>query len=256
MRRSTLSLTILALSFAAALPAAAQDRSFNFALRGGLSTAPAYPGSDDYEVGPDIGFTFGALNWGKLNVGQGVGNAPATGLALRGAFRFLNKRDSADYAELAGMNDIDPTVELGLGLIYRETHWQTFGEIRKGIGGHDGFTGTLGADLIYRPTDRFTLLAGPRISFGDSSFANTYFGVSAAESVTSQFAAFDASGGALGAGFEVQGTYKLDDRWAVEGAITYEKLLGDAADSPITAIGSDDQFRLRLGLSRTFNLRF
>lgn len=256
MRRITLSLSAIALTLAAALPAAAQERAFNFALRGGIAAAPAYPGSKDYELGPDLGFTFGSLSWGRLNVGQGANDAPATGLSFRGAFRFIGERDSADYPELAGMSQIDAAVELGFGLIYRETNWQAFGEVRRGFGGHEGFTGTLGADVIFRPTDRFTVTAGPRINFGDTDFANTYFGVTAAEAAASQFGAFNAGGGALGAGLEVQGTYKLDDRWAVEGAVSYEKLLNDAADSPITAIGSDDQWRIRLGLSRTFSLRF
>ena len=60
----------------------------------------------------------------------------------------------------------------------------------------------------------------------------------------------------MSAGIEVQGTYFLDDRWAVEGAVSYEKLLNDAADSPITATGSEDQWRVRLGLSRVFTLNF
>ncbi|NNE51431.1 MAG: MipA/OmpV family protein [Sulfitobacter sp.] len=256
MPRLTSTLFALILGLSAALPAAAQERSFTFALRGGLAVTPEYPGSDNYEPGPDIGFTFGSLSWGRLNVGQGIGNAPATGLSFRGAFRFIGERESSDYPELAGLNDIDATVELGFGAIYRERNWQAFGEVRKGIGGHDGFTGTLGANLVFRPTERFTLLAGPRVSFGDSDYASTYFGVSAAEAAASQFGQFNAGGGALGAGVEVQGTYRINDRWAVEGAVSYEKLLNDAADSPITAIGSEDQWRMRLGLSRTFNLRF
>ena len=40
MRSVSLIISALTLSIAAALPAAAQDRSFNFALRGGLAVGP------------------------------------------------------------------------------------------------------------------------------------------------------------------------------------------------------------------------
>ncbi len=256
MRLTTGAFLSLLLTLGAALPAAAQERSFSFALRGGLAVTPDYPGADDYELGPDLGFTFGSLSWGRLNVGQGIGTEPATGLSFRGAFRFIGERDSSDHAELAGLDDIDPAVELGFGTVYRERNWQAFGELRHGIGGHEGFTGTLGADLILRPTERFTLLAGPRVNFGDDDYAGTYFGVTPAEAATSAYSAYDPDGGALAAGIEVQGTYTINDRWAVEGAVSYERLLNDAADSPITQSGSEDQWRMRLGLSRTFNLRF
>ncbi|MDF1728793.1 MAG: MipA/OmpV family protein, partial [Sulfitobacter sp.] len=221
-------LVTLLISTGLALPAMAQDRTFNFALRGGIAAVPDYPGSDDYEIGPDLGFTFGALSWGRVNLGQGIGAEPVQGLSFRGAFRYIGDREAADNPELAGLRDIDPTVELGFGVIYRERYWQTFGELRHGIGGHDGFTGTLGADLIYRPTDRFTLTAGPRISFGDSDYANTYFGVTPGEAAVSQFGTFDASGGALGAGIEVRGPYLRTDSWAIERAARYGKLLYDA----------------------------
>ncbi|MEW9920875.1 MipA/OmpV family protein [Marimonas sp. MJW-29] len=252
--------TVLALAFttalAATLPATAQERSLNFSLRGGVAAVPSYPGADDYEAAPDIGFTFGALKWGGRSYGNGIGNIPDNGLAFRGAFKFIGERDDDDYPELAGLEDIDPAVELGFGLIYRETNWQAFGEVRRGFGGHEGVTGTLGADLIFRPTDRWTITAGPRVNLGNTEYASTYFGVSAAEAAASSFGAFEADGGVLGAGFEVEGIYRLNDLWAVESTLSYERLQNSAADSPITQAGSEDQWRISIGLSRAFTLNF
>ena len=59
-----------------AVPAVAQDRSFNFALRGGVAAVPDFPGSDDYSAVPDLGFTFGSLKWGAANFGNGIGAIP------------------------------------------------------------------------------------------------------------------------------------------------------------------------------------
>ena len=242
------------LAILAALPAVAQERSFNFALRGGVAGTPEYLGSDKTTAGADLGFTFGALRWGNLDVGNGVRGVPDNGVSLRGAFRVIGDRTADDSPELAGLEDIDTAVELGFGLTFQQTNWMAFGEVRKGVTGHSGVTGTVGADLIFRPSDRWLIKAGPRVNFGNDEFASTYFGV--ATGTTSSFAAYDATGGALGAGIEVSGTYFLDDKWALEGGLSYEKLLGDAADSPITKNGSEDQWRIRLGLSRVFNLNF
>lgn len=245
---------VSALAMFAALPAAAQERSFNFALRGGATVAPEYLGSDQTETDADLGFTFGSLTWGGKTIGNVVRGIPDNGISLRGAFRVIGDRSVDDSPELAGLEDIDTAVELGFGLTYQQTNWMAFGEVRKGVTGHSGVTGTLGADWIFRPNDRWLITAGPRVNFGDEEFASTYFGVPTGGS--SNFAAFDASGGALGAGLEVAGTYFIDDKWALEGAVSYEKLLGDAADSPITQNGSEDQWRIRLGLSRVFTLNF
>lgn len=233
--------------------AAAQERSLNFSLGGGVSVDPSYPGAGSYEVRPDLSFRFGALKWGKFAIGNGVDAAPKNGVSFRGAFRTLGDRTVADNVELAGLSDIDTAIELGIGVNYQQTTWRAFGEVRKGVRGHSGVTGTLGADAIFRPSDRWQISMGPRVSFGDDTFAQTYFGVPTA---TANFATFEADGGALGAGFEINAVFDLNDTWALDGAIGYEKLLGDAGDSPITAVGSEDQWSLRIGVRREFTLRF
>jgi len=245
---------ISVLGLLAALPAAAQDRSFSFALRSGVAITPDYPGSDGTDVGADLGFTFGALKLGGLDIGNGPRGVAENGFSYRGAFRVIGDRDADDYPELEGLEDIDTAVELGLGVAYQETDWSAFVEVRKGVTGHSGVTGTVGADVIFRPSDRWLITAGPRMSFGNDEYADTYFSVPAGS--TSSLATYDAGGGLLGAGVEVSGTYFLNDKWALEGGVSYEKLLADAADSPITQIGSEDQWRVRLGVSRTFNLNF
>ncbi|MGC1496606.1 MAG: MipA/OmpV family protein [Sulfitobacter sp.] len=246
----------LSLSTALAMPAYAEGNSFNFSLRGGVGTAPDYPGANSYGAQPDLGFTFGGLKVGNVSIGSGIGELPATGLSFRGAFRVIGSRKASDNAELAGLNDISTAVELGFGLIYREDDWQVFGDVRHGFGGHHGVTGTVGFDSIFRPNDRLTIKMGPRINFGNSEYASTYFGVSAAEAAASSYSAYAPDGGVLGGGVALEATYRLDDKWAVEGLLSYEKLLNDARLSPITQAGSDDQWTLRIGLSRSFNLQF
>ena len=244
---------VSALALVSALPVAAQGRSLNFALGAAVGSAPEYMGSDSMGGVAAPTLTFGSLKWGAVDMGNGIRGLPDNGASVNAAFRVIDERTAATTPELAGLADIDLAIELGVGLKYQQTNWMAFGEVRKGVTGHDGVTGTLGADMILRPTDRWVITAGPRVNFGNDEFANTYFGVSNA---TANYAAYTATGGALGAGVQAIATYYIDDNWLLAGGVSYEKLLGDAADSPITMRGSEDQWRVQIGLSRQFTLNF
>lgn len=228
----------------------------SFTLRGGAQLRPQFPGSDEYEVVPDLGFSFGSLEIGRFGIGDPDLGIVSTGLGLRGSFRYVGERDSSEFEELRGLDDVDDALELGVGLAYRQGAYQVFGDLRYGVTGHDSFVGEIGADVFVRPTDRLTLNAGPRVFFAEDSYAQDYFGITAAEAARSDLAAFDAEGGALSAGLEIGAQYRLNDSWGIEGAVTYDRLLGDAEDSPITEAGSADQYGVRVGLTRRITFGF
>ena len=127
--------------------------------------------------------------------------------------------------------------------------------MRRGFGGHEAWVGEAGLDLIARPTDRWKLTVGPRLFWGSDDYADTYFGVDTSEAAAGR-PAYEAEGGLLTSGVEVGARYQIDDDWGLEGAVTWEKYRNDAADSPIVENGSDDQWSVRLGVTRVFRLRF
>ncbi len=223
----------------------------------GINVSPAYFGSDDYELGPNGSIRFDYIrfpNGFEFGSGQAVGFR--TGWGLRGSVRYIGDRVSKDYDELDGMENVHWAMEAGLGIGYEERNYRFFADMRYGFFGHDSFVGDLGADAIAYPIDGLTLTLGPRISLGSDRFANTYFGVSSSEAVTSDFNAYDASGGVLGAGMTLGARYLLNERWGIEGAATYDRLMNDAADSPITKAGSADQYSFTIGLTRRIGLDF
>lgn len=227
-----------------------------FKLRGGVGAAPAYFGARDLKAGPDVAFSFEFL---RLPGGATLGNPdPATpryGFSPRGSFRYIAKRSSADHPELAGLNDVKASVELGLGLTYTQRNFEAFADIRYGVIGHKAWVGELGADLVMRPNEKLTLRAGPRLFIGSSDYANTYFGVTPAES-SAALPAFRAKGGALTAGVELGATYAINDLWGIDGAIRYDRYLNSAKDSPIVQQGRDDALSLRIGVTRRISLGF
>ncbi|RVV98687.1 MipA/OmpV family protein [Mesobaculum littorinae] len=259
---AALGLSVLTLG---ALPAAAQDYlsqsaagspDLIFNLRGGVAAKPSYFGSDDLEVGPDLGFSLGYARLGGFEFGNPDPTFEPRGVNLRGSFRYVPGRDDDDDAELTGLDDVDSSIELGLGVAYTMQNFEAFADMRYGVTGHNTFVADLGADAILRPTDRLTLTAGPRVFMGTDRYADTYFGVSGAESLASGLDAYEADGGILSAGVEVGATYQINDDWGVEGAVAYQQFVNDAEDSPIVRQGSDEDVRVRLGITRKITLDF
>lgn len=236
-------------------PVIAQDNTLAFSLTGGAGVAPDYFGASGRDVSPLIGFGFQGLRFGGTQLGNPEGpKVFAPGAGLRGSFRYIGERDGVN--ELAGMTTIDAALELGLGVHYTADIWQVFADLRYGVTGHKGMTGELGTNLIYRAPSGLVLNAGPRAEFGSSRFTNTYFGVTAAESGPSGLAPYTASGGIYSVGFELGAYQPLNTDWGVTGTLRYDRLRGDAAQSPIVLQGSRDQVSAEIGLTRHFNLRF
>jgi len=226
-------------------------------LGAGVDVSPAYFGSDQYEAGPTgiaridylrfpNGFEYGS--------GQAVGYR--TGLGLRGSVRYISGRNSSDYSEIRGLDDVPWTFEAGFGLGYEQRNYRVFGDVRYGIIGTNAWVGDLGADAIAYPVDGLTLTLGPRLNFGSTLFTDTYFGVSASDSADSGLPEYDASGGLLSGGVVLGARYLFNERWGLEGEASWERLVNDAADSPITALGSDDQYEVKLNLTRRISLDF
>lgn len=227
-------------------------------LRGGLAVSPDYFGADSYQVGPDVNVSFHYLRLGQRLFGSEDFDAERQGLGLRGSFRFVEDRESADFGPLTGLGDVDASVEAGLGVGYYGTRFNAFADLRYGVIGHESFVAELGADAVFRPGDDWRITAGPRALWGSGDYTSTYFGVTPAESAASggRLGAFDPDGGLVSAGIEVGATYRINDRWGVEGAVTWDRLVGDAGDSPITARGDEDQFGVRIGVTRRVTLNF
>lgn len=223
-----------------------------FSVAGGVGVAPQYSGSDSYRAVPVVGLSFGYLSTGNLQLGAEGGAKYTPGFAVGPSFTLRDKRTSADHAELAGLPNIDRAYELGLRVSYTAEDWQVFGIVRRGFKGHTGVTGEIGGDVIFRPSDKWTLNIGPRASFGNSAYANTYYGVAAGG--TALTTPYTAGGGILSSGFEVGAQYRINRDWAVDGAVTYARMRGSAERSPIVAAGSRDQMGASISLRRYFRI--
>jgi MipA family protein len=143
---------------------------------------------------------------------------------------------------------------VGGTISYRVGMFRGLATLRKGFGGHEGWIGEGGVDMILDPTQKFEIAFGPRVHFASDDYLDTYLGVTPAQSAASGLPVFNPDGGVKGVGAAAEGKYRLNRRWAVVGKAGYQRLIGDAADSPITDLGSKNQFTANIGLTYRFGL--
>jgi outer membrane scaffolding protein for murein synthesis (MipA/OmpV family) len=222
----------------------------SFWLGLGPQYAPGYFGADEPVLGVDGTFSVERFRFGPIS----TGGEPRDGMTYRGSIRYIDGRSADDFDELEGLADVDPTLELGGSIGYRLRNLRGYVAVRYGVVGHQAVVADLGADYTIGLGPHVTISAGPRALWGDDRYARTYFGVSPDEAGVSAFEAFDAKAGFVSAGLNFEATYAVNDDWAIVGTITYDRLLGDAADSPITV--SDDQLSTTIAVSRRFTFGF
>ena len=171
--------------------------------------------------------------------------------------KFRSARTASSYAELNGLGDVKFVVEPGGFAEYFPVDWfRARVEVRRGFGGEDGVTADFSADAIVPLLDRFSLSAGPRFTLQSTNATAPYFSVNAAQSLASGLPVFDAQGGAHAVGAGAQLHYQFDPQWEVHSYVEYNRLLGDAAASPLVTLrGSPNQMNVGTGASYSFDVR-
>lgn len=226
-------------------------------LRLGGQVASSYFGSDELETGPDFAVRFDYLRFPNgFEYGSGDAVGFRRGWGLRGSTRIISSRNSADYPELAGLDDIGISGEFGFGIGYEQKNYRGFADLRYGLIGHHAFVGELGADVIATPLDGWTLTFGPRVTLGSDSFTDTYFGITPDEAAESSYSAYNPNGGPVEAGLEFSARYDFNELWGLEGIVKWNRYIGDAAKSPIVLDGSDENLKIEIGVTRRISLDF
>ncbi|HVG50329.1 MAG TPA: MipA/OmpV family protein [Xanthobacteraceae bacterium] len=270
MRQLWLGLGVAALSSGIALAAdvaaprpdqiqtqAPPARPFDIILEigGGAAMRPAYEGAKDFKYNPIGLFTLHYLwlpGYGNVKTER---DRAREGFIFAPSVRYIYKRDTDDHPELRGLNDVSASYEVGGKFGYQWNIFQPWVAVRYGFGGYQGVVGETGLAMRFLPGPYTEFTFGPRASFATSDYMRTYFGVTPAEAAASGFAAYNPSGGFKGVGLEATGRYEFTPQWSLVGALIYEKLIGDAADSPVVQVGNENQFTARLGISYRFGLK-
>lgn len=210
-------------------------------LGAGVAYLPEYAGADKnrvialpfFERTFDDGFYISTLRGaGFQTTVDGVNLSAA--LSYGGGRKDHRSTFSGSDA-LRGMGDVDGAAQAILGVSYKLGGVGLSLSTTQNLGHRDnGASYTLGvsAPLYTSASDQVSF--GASAVYGDNKHAQTYFGVTAAQSQRSGYSAYRASGGFETASASVSWNHVIDKNWSVRSAAGFTRLLNDAADSPLT----------------------
>jgi outer membrane protein len=239
-------LAIVLLLCAGAALAQEDGRGARFGLGAGIVRTPLYPGSDQYEPRfiPVVTVNFGRFFFGGESGGTGLPGAgvnlvrdqhwrAGVGLVLAGAFR--KQREESDDPSLRGMGDIERVLR-GLAFVGYERDWYgLYARLATEMTDKDQGTLLLVDTLVrHRVNERFTVNIGPGITWADSEYMMTFFGVSPEQAARSALPQYRAQAGVYALRFGAGGSYRIDRDWRAIVRASVSRLEGDAAHSPIT----------------------
>lgn len=222
----------------------------------GAQLVPLYPGADGHSLRPlvDVSLSRGArpFDFEAPDESFGPSLIKHGGLEIGPALNLEASRKAEDVG--AALDKVPFTFEAGAFVQYAfSPKFRIRTELRKGLGGHDGWTGQAGADFVARDGDDWLFSVGPRVTVSDGRYHRAYFGVTAPEAVRTGLAAYRPGGGIQAVGATAGFLKQLTKRFGLYSYAKYDRLVGDSAKSPVVRVhGSRDQLSGGLALTYTF----
>ncbi len=152
------------------------------------------------------------------------------------ALRIDRGRDSSAIAGLDGMPDVPATLRARAYASYALTRrWTAAGSVSQDILGRGGGT-VATADIGYRAplTPKSEWYTGGGLTWADARYMNSYYGVPPGSGSNSGQPAYPTGAGPMNARVGIGFTAALTSRWILFGSAGATRLLGYAADSPVT----------------------
>ncbi|HET9460098.1 MAG TPA: MipA/OmpV family protein [Sphingomicrobium sp.] len=253
----------LALVAVLALPAspaqAEEESSRRFRVGLGAKFNPDYPGADGYRIGPlfDLSIAKGdeAFEFEAADDSFDIAFVSSNGFTAGPVLNIQGSRKESNVG--APVGKVATTIEAGGFAEFQVSEKiRLRGEVRKGIGGHDGVISSLGADYVWRDGDKYVFSLGPRVLLADSKYQRAYYGVSPQAALATGLPGYRPNGGIYAVAATSSLYRSLGPKWGMFGFARYERLMGDSRKSPIVReYGSVDQFSAGLGLTYTFTKR-
>ena len=236
-----------------ALAQPVDDGAWHFNVGMGVFAQPKYPGSSEMRAGamPVFNATKGRLQIGAL---PGAGALGVNyNVFQEGPWRFGlglgtslgNPRNANEATALSSLGEIKQTALGSLSGSYSEGAVSASASVIGDIGGHQQGTRAL-LDVMFktRPLEKWVLSAGPGVTLMDSQYAQTYYGVSSAQSASSGYSTYKASAGINALRLGASANYELSREWSLGARFSLFKLQGDAANSPTVEKGTQASYGL------------
>lgn len=251
-------------------PPAHTAKGWRFRVGAGALYAPAFMGSQDYQViaFPQVKVEFKNLFFASVKEGVGYNVIHSGGWRVGPLVKYAFERKEDDSnpfrvagdksTALQGLGTVEGTLEWGGFAEYRYESFAYKIEIRQGIDGHKGMLGEAGitySGAVKHSGPPIFYAVGPRATFADADYINAYFGINQTQSVNSGLARYDAGGGLVSYGIGGFLSMPLYGPVSVSVFGGYDRLGNEVADSPlITQRGSEDQFACGVSVTYKFDL--
>lgn len=229
----------------------------------GTALAPDYEGSAYYEALPLV-----IARWDKRGAyAELLGARLRANLIPESLWQFgpvlhwNRARGDVGSGPVVKMEHIDGTPEAGafFGAMLRDPDAprRQLGlevEFLQDLGGtHNGYQMSLELSGGWPINDRLAINVTLGSSYGSNSYMDTYFGVNASDSLRSGLQPFDPESGFRDIAFSATLSYEISGHWGIALGGRYQRLLGDAANSPVVAsAGSANQYIATLMATYTY----
>lgn len=237
---------LMACTLGAASPAWAQsavegspDDRWRVQVGGGGLVTPDFRGAAGYRVRalPYVSVKYGEAVEASVQEGLSFNLIDRDGLTAGPLARFQFGQEENDSPQLRGLGDVDVSLEAGGFAAYRRGPLSLrVAAGRDVIGGHGGgvaeFSAALGAPVAQTPSGPVLASVGPKLTLVTSRMNRAYFGVDGAQAAASGLPVYRPSGGLQSAGLSLMLIAPIAPKLSVVGFAGYERLLGDAAESP------------------------
>ncbi|MFJ2992641.1 MipA/OmpV family protein [Pandoraea sp. NPDC087047] len=224
------------------LPTKAADSGYEFTLGGGVGYSPRYMGSDEYHVTPALNLALQTPYGVFVGLG-GVGyrlSLPA-GFFLSAALSYDGGRKDNPKGldngstKLRGMGDIKGSLFTTLQAGY------AIGDLAVVSVASDipltqrnrGNVYRFAVDSVLYKSASDSVGLGATAHFASGKYAQTYFGVTANQSLNSGFGQYAPGGGLYGVSLTANWTHKFTKHWSTTLAGGVMHYTGNAAKSPI-----------------------
>ncbi len=184
--------------------------------------------------------------------GLGVDLVRGDRVRLGLSLRFDAGRNEDTSPALQGLGNIKATVRLRLNAgLKLDGPWRlgaSWSVDAFGRGG--GNVGDFGGAWEQRVAPRTTLTLGSSLSLAGDRYMQTYYGINEAQALRTGYPVYTPKAGLRDLSVYANARHDLGEDWIVLGGASVTRLLGPAADSPLTTRRSN--WGLNVGLARRF----
>jgi outer membrane scaffolding protein for murein synthesis (MipA/OmpV family) len=203
--------------------------------------SPTFDGGGRYHIQPGPVFDVRYKDIAFASTGEGIGANLFSfrHISFGGAISYdLGRSPHIDGQNLSGLGTIHPAPEAKIfaTTVVSESFPLTVRfDIRRQLGATDGWIGDVGAYLpMPGSSQTFAWFVGPTVTMADERYMQGYFGVSKTQAAATRYRRFKAYGGFKSAGLGMSAIYFVTPHALIVMSDAFDRLLGSAAESPIT----------------------